>query len=197
MGPDGKLWIGFTRVDPETMQVDASFSFRDFVPKGASPYVDNSRVDSQGNAWMVTNRGPGGVIGVSTDTGQVDWFPVEGLSARRGRIDPDDRLWYGEYLNDKIFMFDSRTKQVRRWEVPEYSTPYTVSIPDKNGYVYASSNMSERLIRLEPKTGTVIEYQMPTEFDAKKIAYDPTTENVVLWMSNMRVARIMKVEFLD
>ena len=197
MGPDGKLWIGFTRVDPETMQVDASFSFRDFVPKGASPYVDNSRVDSQGNAWMVTNRGPGGVIGVSTDTGQVDWFPVEGLSARRGRIDPDDRLWYGEYLNDKIFMFDSRTKQVRRWEVPEYSTPYTVSIPDKNGYVYAPSNMSERLIRLDPRTGTVIEYQMPTEFDAKKIAYDPTTDNVVLWMSNMRVARITKVELLD
>ena len=197
MGPDGKIWIGFTRVDPETMQVDASFSFLDFVPKGASPYVDNSRVDSQGNAWMVTNRGPGGVIGVSTDTGQVDWFPVEGLSARRGRIDPDDRLWYGEYLNDKIFMFDSRTKQVRRWEVPEYSTPYTVSIPDKNGYVYAPSNMSERLIRLDPRTGTVIEYQMPTEFDAKKIAYDPTTDNVVLWMSNMRVARITKVELLD
>ena len=196
MGPDGKIWIGFTRVDPETMQVDASFSFREFVPKGASPYVDNSRVDSQGNAWMVTNRGPGGVIGVNADTGQVDWFPVEGVSARRGRIDHADRLWYGEYLNDKIFMFDTVTKKVRRWEVPEYSTPYTVSVPDKNGYVYASSNMSERLIRLEPKTGTVIEYQMPTEFDAKKIAYDPTTDNVVLWMSNMRVARIMKVEFL-
>ena len=146
---------------------------------------------------MVTNRGPGGVIGVNADTGVVSWFPVEGLSARRGRIDHEDRLWYAEYLNDKIFMFDTRTKSVRRWDLPEYSTPYTASVPDKNGYVYASSNMSERLLRLDPRTGEVIECQMPTEFDAKKIVYDPTTNDVVLWMSNMRTARITKVEPLD
>ena len=197
LGPDGKVWIGFTRVDPETMQVDARFSYQGFVPRGASPYVNNSRVDSLGNAWMVTNRGPGGVIGVNADTGVVSWFPVEGLSARRGRIDHEDRLWYAEYLNDKIFMFNTRTKSVRRWDLPEYSTPYTASVPDKNGYVYASSNMSERLLRLDPRTGEVIEYQMPTEFDAKKIVYDPTTDDVVLWMSNMRTARITKVEPLD
>ena len=57
--------------------------------------------------------------------------------------------------------------------------------------------MSERLLRLDPRTGEVIEYQIPTEFDAKKIVYDPTTNDVVLWMSNMRTARITKVEPLD
>ena len=98
---------------------------------------------------------------------------------------------------DKIFMFDTRTKSVRRWDLPEYSTPYTASVPDKNGYVYASSNMSERLLQLDPTTGEVIEYQMPTEFDAKKIVYDLTTDDVVLWMSNTRTARITKVEPLD
>ena len=196
-GPDGKIWTGFIRVDPDTMEVDANFDYRDDVPEGASPYASNSRVDSQGNAWMATNRGPGGVIGVDAETGEVSWFPIEGLSARRGRIDDEDRLWYGEYLNDKIFMFDTRTQEVRRWNVPEYSTPYTATVPDRNGYVYAPSNMSERLLRLDPRTGDVIEYQMPTEFDTKKIAYDPTTEEVVLWMTNKRTARITRVEFLD
>jgi streptogramin lyase len=57
--------------------------------------------------------------------------------------------------------------------------------------------MSERLLRLDPETGDVIEYQMPTEFDSKKIAYDPTTDDVVLWMTNKRTARITKVEPLD
>ena len=197
LGPDGKIWTGFTRVDPETMQVDARFNYQDFVPSGAAPYAGNSRVDSQGNAWMATNRGPGGVFGVNAETGEVSWFPVEGLSARRGRIDSEDRLWYAEYLNDKLFMFDTRTHEVQRWDVPEYSTPYAASAPDKNGYVYAPSNMSERFMRLDPRTGEIIEYQMPTEFDTKKIAYDPTTDRVVLWMTNKRTARITKVEPLD
>ena len=52
-------------------------------------------------------------------------------------------------------------------------------------------------MRLDPRTGEVIEYQMPTEFDTKKIAYDPTTDDVVLWMSNMRTARITQIEPLD
>lgn len=197
LGPDGKIWTGFTRVDPDTMQVDASFDYREHVPSGAAPYASNSKVDSHGNAWMVTNRGPGGVIGVDVDTGEVSWLPLEGLSARRGRIDSEDRLWFAEYLNDKIFMFDTGTQEVRRWDVPEYSTPYTASVPDKRGYVYAPSNMSERLMRLDPGTGEVIEYQMPTEFDTKKIAYDPTTDDVVLWMTNKRTARITRVELLD
>ena len=32
------------------------------------------------------------------------------------------------------------------------STPYAASVPDKNGYVYASSNMAERVLRLDPKS---------------------------------------------
>jgi len=79
----------------------------------------------------------------------------------------------------------------------KYTTPYAVSAPDKNGFVYATSNMAERLMRLDPKTGEIVEYQMPTEFDSKKITYDPTTSRVILWMVNTRTARMMKVEPLD
>ena len=75
--------------------------------------------------------------------------------------------------------------------------PYAVSAPDKNGYVYATSNMAERLVRVDPKSGETVEYQIPTEFDSKKIAFDPTTSRTVLWMVNTRTARIMKVEPLD
>ena len=57
--------------------------------------------------------------------------------------------------------------------------------------------MAERLLRLDPKTGEIVEYQIPTEFDSKKIAYDTTTSRTTLWMVNTRTARIMKVEPLD
>lgn len=39
--------------------------------------------------------------------------------------------------------------------------------------------------------------QMPTEFDTKKISHDPTTDRVVLWMTNMRTARVTRIEPLD
>ena len=199
LGGDGSIWAGNTRVDPKTMQVTGKFSYNGdpkLPPGGNSGY--HNVVDSKGNPWVATYRGPGGVIGIDAQTKEVKWFPVPGLLARRGKMDPkDDKYWFAEYLVDKISMFDERTGQTHRWAAPQYSTPYTASLPDKNGYVYAPSNMSERMYRLDPKTGEIVEYLMPTEFDTKKIAIDPTTSNVVLWMSNKRTARITKIEPLD
>ena len=117
---------------------------------------------------------------------------------RRARMDAQDRFWFAEYTGDKIGVFDTRTQEFQEWPLPhQYTTPYTVTRPDKNGFVYASSNMLERLLRLNPETGEVIEYQIPTDFDSKKIAHDPSTDRVTLWMANTRNARLLKVEPLE
>jgi virginiamycin B lyase len=124
--------------------------------------------------------------------------PTPNSSPRRSRMDAQDRLWFAEYTGDKIGMFDTRTEKFREWPtLPKYTTPYAVSAPDRNGYVYATSNTAERLLRLDPRTGEIIAYQIPTDFDSKKIAHDPTTSRSTLWMVNTRNARIMKVEPLD
>jgi virginiamycin B lyase len=96
-------------------------------------------------------------------------------------------------------MFDTRTEQMHEFLLPRTcTTPYTASAPDRNGYVYAApSNMTERLMRLDPKTGQVIEYQMPTDFDTKKIVYDPSTDRTTLWMANTRNARLVRVGPLE
>jgi streptogramin lyase len=95
-------------------------------------------------------------------------------------------------------MFDTISKQFQEWPARhKYTTAYAVSTPDRNGYVYATSNMSERILRLNPKTGEMIEYQVPTEFDSKKLAHDPTRARPTVWMVNTRTARLMKVEPLD
>jgi streptogramin lyase len=198
LGGDGSIWAGNTRIDPKTMQVTGRFSYQGdpkLPPGGNSGY--HNVVDSKGNPWIATYRGPGGVIGIDVQTKDVKWYSVPGLMARRGKMDSQDHYWFAEYLVDKISMFDLNTGKTHRWSAPLYSTPYTSSTPDKNGYVYAPSNMSERLMRLDPRTGEIVEYLIPTEFDTKKIAHDPTTSNVVLWMANKRTARITKVEPLD
>jgi virginiamycin B lyase len=198
LGPDGKVWAGFRRIDPATMKVDGTFNpDRPPVPRGSQAYAGNVRVDSKGNPWMMSQAGPGGAMGVDISTGDTMWHPIPGLTARRGTIDWRDRLWYGEYRSDRIAMFDTRTGQSIQWGLRPYMAPYTASMPDRNGYVYAPSNMAERLVRLDPQTGEIIEYQMPTEFDTKKLNWDPTTDQPVLWMANMRTARITRVEPID
>ena len=198
LGPDGKVWAGFRRIDPATMMVDGTFNpSRPPVPRGSNAYAGNVRVDSKGNPWMLTQAGPGGIMGVDISTGETIWHSVPGLMGRRGQIDWRDRLWYGEYRGDKIAMVDTRTGRSVQWGLRPFMAPYAASQPDRNGYVYAPSNMAERLVRLDPRTNEIIEYQMPTEFDTKKLNWDPTTERPVLWMANMRTARITRVEPLD
>lgn len=202
LGPEGKIWAGWTRVDPKTMKVEATYGWEKSpnIPPGPHrQYVDLTVVNSKGNPYA-PDIGGSYIIGIDAETGAAKFWqvPTPRSSPRRGRMDAQDRFWFAEYTGDKIGMFDTRTEKFQEWAMPrKYTTPYAVSAPDRNGYVYATSNMSERLMRLDPKTGEIVEYQIPTEFDSKKITYDPTTSRLTLWMINTRTARMMKVEPLD
>ena len=202
LGPEGKIWAGWTRVDPKTMTVEARYSWEKSpnIPPGFHrQYVDLTVVNSKGNPYA-PDIGGSYIIGIDSMTAEARFWqvPTPRSSPRRGRMDTQDRFWFAEYTGDKIGMFDTRTEKFQEWPMlRKYTTPYAVSAPDRNGYVYATSNMSERLIRLDPKTGEMVEYQIPTEFDSKKITYDPTTSRSTLWMVNTRTARMMKVEPLN
>ncbi|HEV3061952.1 MAG TPA: carboxypeptidase regulatory-like domain-containing protein [Vicinamibacterales bacterium] len=199
-GPDGKIWTGWRRVDPKTMMADGTFSPQGQngpAPRGAAAYAGNSEVDSRGNPWEVTQQGPGGVMGFKVAENKGVWYPIDGVAGRRGTIDSMDRLWFGEYRTDKVFMFDTRSEKSQRWDLPRYSGPYTSSTPDPKGRVYAPSNMAERLYRVDPKTNEVIAYLWPTEFDTKKITQVQGPNGPVLWFTNMRTARVSRVEILD
>jgi streptogramin lyase len=202
IGPDGKIWAGLSRVDPKTMKVEATYSWEKSlnIPPGQHrQYVDLIQIDSKGNPWA-PDIGGSCIIGINAKTGEAKFWqvPTPRASPRRSRMDAQDRFWFAEYTGNKIGMFDTRTEKFQEWPMPrEYMTPYAVSAPDRNGYVYATSNMAERLVRLDPKTGEMVEYQIPTEFDSKKIQFDNTTSRTVLWMVNTRTARLMKVEPLE
>ncbi len=201
-GPEGKIWAGGSRIDPRTMKVEATYGWEKSpnIPPGPHwQYVDLTVVNSKGNPYAPDIAGSY-IIGINAKTGEAKFYqvPTPRSSPRRGRMDAQDRFWFAEYTGDKIGMFDTRTEKFQEWPMlRKYTTPYAVSAPDKYGRVYATSNMSERLIRLDPKTGEIVEYQMPTEFDSKKITYDPTASRLTLWMVNTRTARMMKVEPLD
>ena len=198
---DGNIWTaqgsGFARINPKTMSVEARFDWTTAPNKPEDACCSyQGVVDANGNAYMGANNY---VVAVDGTTGVMQFIPIptKWSLPRRGRMDSQGRYWFAQYFGDRIGMFDSRTKTVQEWPVRTYSTPYTASVPDRNGYVYAASNMSERVIQLDPTTGEVIEYLMPTQFDSKKIAVHPAMDRTEIWMANTRNARLIKLEPLD
>lgn len=191
LGPGNKIWMGgagneFARIDAKSAKLEANF-------KGAGYQVV---VNSKGDPYI--GGGPG-VVGFDVVGGKPVSFPLptKGGFARRGKMDKQDRFWFGEYYGDKIGMFDTKTQTFKEWALRKYSTPYAASAPDKQGHVWAPSNMSDRLFRLNPESGEVVEYLMPTEIDVKEIEFDPTAKGVSALMTNMRSARVIRVEVMD
>ena len=201
--PDGShVWLGFVRVDTKTARVVGDFQVPPNLPPGQRSVAYGFAINSKGNPYGIDFIGSR-IYGVDIVKNEGTFWPTPrpNIYPRRGKMDAQDRFWFGEYGGDAIGMFDTRNGTFSEWKVPlKYTTPYTATVPDARGYVYAPSNTSERLLRLDPKTGEVIEYPMPGgpgNFDTKKISFDPTTTRTVILFANTRNAQIMRVEPLD
>ena len=204
LGGDGNLWTGttiFRRINSVAMKVDNAIEWGKSpkYPQGARLGCYQLQADSKGNPWCTGYVGSF-IIGADAKTGESKFFPTPKPASmpRRNRMDAQDRLWFAEYTGDRLGMFDTKTEKFQEWDLPEkYTTPYSASIQDAKGRVYLSSNMSERVYRVDTKTGEVVGYQMPGNFDSKKITIDKSTSKPVVWMANTRAARIVRVEPLD
>jgi streptogramin lyase len=149
--------------------------------------------------WYITDFGSSYIIKVDGKTKAVKWIktPTKFSEPRRGRVDKQNRYWFGEYTGDKIGMLDAKTEKITEFDTGmKWSSPYTSSVTDAKGRVYAPSNTSDRMFQLDPKTGEVVAFLMPTrDFDTKQVSIDPAGKFV--WFANTRNARLVKIEPLD
>lgn len=200
--PDGQhVWIGPVRADARTAKVDGDFRRPTNIEPGRRLSNYGFGVNSKGNPYG-TDPGGSRLWGVDVRTNTITYWPLApNVFPRRSRMDAQDRFWVGLYGGDGIAMLDTRTGILTQWRVPvPFTTPYNATVPDKDGFIYSASNTAERILRLNPRTGEVIEFPMPNgpgNFDAKKMAFDPTSKKTVLLFSNIRNAEIMRVEMPD
>jgi virginiamycin B lyase len=165
IGPtDGKIWSGFGtfyRVDPKTMKPDFEFDWTKAPNLPPGPHSGYEvAVDPKGNPW-ITDFGGSYVVGVDVATKQAKFFktPTVFSQPRRGKIDPLGRYWFGEYTGDKVGMFDTRREKFTEYDPGiKWLAPYTVSDLDSQGRVYSPSNTSDRVVRIDPKTGEIVVY---------------------------------------
>jgi virginiamycin B lyase len=195
---DGKVWLQDAGTY-NVMRLDiATGKFELFEPyKIPRPNVYDVIPDSKNNGYFLT-MGAEEVGRIDAKTGQIQIFktPTKGSGPRRGMMDDQDRLWFGENRSDKIGMFDTKTQSFREWAATPGGWPYDVTI-DKNGDVWSGGEYNDRIVRLNPETGTFTEYLMPGHTNVRRVWVDNKTTPVTFWVGSNHAASIVKLEPLD
>jgi streptogramin lyase len=197
MGPDGKVWLktsvdtyGAHLLDPLTGDITSH-------PLPLSFYGADS--NSKGDLYLASLSD--GVIGeVIAKTGKVSVYPTptKRSGSRRGHVDEQDRFWFAEFFAHQIGMFDTTTKQFQEWPIDTpWAGPYD-AVRDRNGYVWSGGMHTDLIYRLNPVSGEVIKYLIPTlSPNFRNIDVDSSTDPVSVWLGANHQAKIIRVEPLE
>jgi virginiamycin B lyase len=195
---DGKVWFQdagtytVLRLDVKTggFEVFAPYP----IPR---PNVYDVIPDKENNGWYLP-LGAEEVGRIDAKTGAITMFktPTKGSGPRRGMMDDQERLWFGENRGDRIGMFDTKTRQFKEWQPPTQGWPYDV-IADRTGEAWSGNEYNDRIVRLNPTTGRMIEYLLPRQTNVRRVWVDNRTTPVTFWVGNNHGASIVKLEPLE
>ena len=109
-----------------------------------------------------------------------------------------DYVYSGLYWAGGIAQIDARTKTfVKIHSVPEmrWAQPYK-PIADKNHMVWFSNSAADMLGQLNPTTGKITLYQLPTRgTNSRHLAVDDTTPIPTVWVPYTGAGKIARVQF--
>ncbi len=173
---DGKIWITEQDKAGEVLGAITSFDpvtheFKRYpLGKGHSAYG----VIAHGDLIWFTMIRPGKIGFINSKTGEIQTFAVpkrKGVSAesrprapRRLRFDAKGRLWFGDWGDHRIGMFEPSSQQFTMYDLPYPSSPYSLyadARPGVKGYVWVASHDRDSLIRFDPDTEEMVEYPLP------------------------------------
>src|SRR5437762_1435021 len=114
-----------------------------------------------------------------------------------GHFEPEGRLWFAEYRGMAIGMLDPETGRIQEWKVPTpWSAPYD-AMAGRNGEAWTGSMLTDRVSRLDIKSGQYTEYQLPRPTNIRRVYLDDSKSPGTLWIGSNHGAAIVKVEPLD
>jgi streptogramin lyase len=112
-------------------------------------------------------------------------------------MDSQDRFWFALYRDDRIGMLDTKSGEFKIWRAPtRWASPYDVAL-DKNGEAWTGSMITDRVTRLEPKSGAMVEYLLPRTTNIRRVFVDNSTTPVTFWVGSNHGASIVRLEPLE
>jgi virginiamycin B lyase len=202
-GVDDVVWIGGDseyRVNVKTGEWQAidyeASQPKDKIVKGLSAYGVAS--DSKNNFYGMNLNGTY-IIKKDAKTGMVTPYatPTPNSGPRRGHMDSEDRLWFGEFRGNKIAMFDTKIGMFKEYPVPTPWTNIYDAISDKAGYAWGGGMNNDHVVRVNTKTGETVEYLLPRTTNIRRVNVDNQTNPPTFWVGNNLEGTIIKVEPLE
>ena len=149
---DGKVWV---------KNSDGTFIYRlDLATKewenlGAPKDPRNDKKigtyglhsDAENNVYLL-DFSAGNIAKIDAKTKAMTVFltPTPNSRPRRGRVDPEGRLWFAEYQGEAIGMFDPATGKIQEWKTPTpWSAPYD-AVAGRNGEAWTGSMWTDRVV---------------------------------------------------
>jgi streptogramin lyase len=200
---DGQVWIGGDneyQVDVKTGEwktVDYGVGLQDkALVKELSSYGVSS--DSKNNFYGMNLNGTY-IIKIDGKTKKVTPYPTPTPNAgpRRGHMDAQDRLWFAEFRGNKIGMFDTKTEKFQEWSVPTPWTNVYDAIADRAGFAWAGGMNNDRIVRVNTRSGEVVEYLLPRMTNVRRVNVDNGSNPPAFWVGNNLGASLIRVEPLE
>ena len=196
---DGKVWLQDAGTYTVLRLDERSGKYEVFEPfKIPRPNIYDVISDPQNNVYFtVFGRGDIGYIEATTGKIAVYPTPTQASAARRGMLDGAGRLWFGENRANRIGMYDTKAGRFEEWMAPSgESWPYDVA-SDRNGDAWAGGEYTDRVLRLSPKSGAIVEYLLPKFTNIRRVFVDNRTTPPTFWVGNNHGASIVRLEPLD
>jgi streptogramin lyase len=200
---DNKVWIknsdggNIYRLDLDSNKMENLGAFKDpRTGRRIGTYGIHSDVDN--NAYLL-DFAAGNIVKLDAKTKNMTVYvtPTPNSRPRRGRVDHDGRLWFGEYQGNAIGMFDPKTERISEFKVPTpWSAPYD-AVAGRNGEAWTGSMLTDRVSRLDIKSGQYTEYMLPRPTNIRRVYLDESTKPGTLWIGSNHGASIVKVEPLE
>ena len=163
MKADGKVWVKNSdrsqvmKLDPETGEYENLGSYK--IPSNGRPIgIYGIYADQQNNAYIL-EFGNGGIGKIDAKTARSHSIRRRRRSRARGAAASMRRTGCGLPNTAPTASACSirRREKITEWKKPlEWESPYDV-VADRNGEVWEVNEASDRVGRLDPKTGAVDE----------------------------------------
>jgi streptogramin lyase len=182
VGPDGTVWISDTEdrmiyiLTPSTGKMVGYPTFPGFKWDYGSGRLGigpaGQKEDHLSFGVAVSSKGMGywtdsanrfiGEMDPATGKTTLYATPTPNSGPARLSITPDDQIWFGERNStaQKIGVFDIKTKQFKEWDDHPIN-PYGIAF-DKSGHAWTGGTPTDFVTRLDPKTGEMVQYLLPT-----------------------------------
>lgn len=110
---------------------------------------------------------------VSADVQMDQWqVPWERTRPRDPFVAPDGRIWFVGQTGNYLAVFDPKTAQFTRHDLPERTLPHT-NIVTPDGIVWVAGNGNGTIVRFDPKNGS--HKVIPVPLEGATRATDPHT----------------------